>query len=105
MTDIVGTGQVAMHAVERRRLGRAQMGAAILHLVPLERENPAVGRNRGRERRRAIGAETEPVRCSRRSSIHLTGRPTKRDAAPMQDDIGEDALFDAEAAAGVWWRA
>ena len=94
-----------MHAVERRRLGRAQMGAAILHLVPLERENPAVGRNRGRECRRAIGRGNR--RCQMLQTIldPLYWTPDYARRGANEDDIGEDALFDAEAAAGVWWRA
>ena len=83
MSNVVGAGQVAVHAVERRRLGRAQMGAAILHLVPVERQNPAVAATAAASVVTRLVAETERVRCSSRSSIHLTGRPATRDAAPI----------------------
>ena len=47
MPDVVGAGQIAVHAIERGRLRRAQMRAAILDLIPVERRDAAVGRDRG----------------------------------------------------------
>ena len=41
--DVVGAGQVAVHAIERRRLRRTQMRTAILDLVPGQRGDAAVG--------------------------------------------------------------
>src|SRR6266513_2965484 len=38
----IGTRHIAVHAVERRRLGGAQIGAAIFELVPIERRDDAV---------------------------------------------------------------
>ena len=46
--DPVSAGHVAVHAIERRRLGRAQIGAAILDLVPIERGDPPIRLDRGR---------------------------------------------------------
>src|SRR5271163_4984899 len=105
MTNVVGAGQVAMHSVERRRFGRAQMGAAILYLVPLERENPAVSRNRGRERRRAIGRGNRGCQMLQTILDPLYWTPDYARRGANEDDIGEDALFDAEAAARVGWRS
>ena len=68
MTDVVGARHVAVHAVERRRLGRAQMRAAILDLVPVERaeschppQRPPTSVRRAVGRRDGRGEMLEPV--------------------------------------------
>ena len=43
VADVVGAGQIAVHAIERGRLRRAQMRAAILELIEVERSDAAVG--------------------------------------------------------------
>ena len=58
MPHPVGTGHVSMHAVERCRLRRAQIGAAILQLIPSERGDHAVLVDRGRQRRHAVGSRS-----------------------------------------------
>ena len=42
MAHPVGAGHIGVHAVERRRLGRAQIGSAILQLVPGEGTDNAI---------------------------------------------------------------
>ena len=105
VTDGVGAGQVAVHAVKRGRLRRPDMGADIFELVPGERRDAAVGRDRRLQRHDAVGRRDrrgemlEPILDPfDRPSAHPRG---DRD----QHDIGEHALFDAEAAAGIGRRA
>ena len=105
MPDIIGTGEITMHAVQRRGLRRPQMGAAILDLVPVERDDAAIIRDRRSQCGSAIsggdrsGEMLQPVfdpfdraadGASRRSDQH---------------DIREDTLLDAEAPAGIRRRA
>jgi len=45
MPHPVGAGHVAVHAVERCRLRRAQIGATILQLIPGERRTTAPALN------------------------------------------------------------
>src|ERR1700733_12762960 len=105
MADVVGASEVAMHSVERGRLWRAQMRAAIFDLVPIERENAAVMGNGCGQRNRAVGCGNrsrkmfEPILDPfHRASACARG---SRD----QDDVGEYTLFDAKASAGIRWRA
>ena len=105
MTDVVGAGQVAVHAIERRRLRCAQMRAAILDLIPVEREDTAVVGDRRRERGGPVGGGNrrgqmlEPI-------LDPFDRPSRRPRGRGdQDDVGKNALLDAKAAAGIRWRA
>ena len=47
MANPIGAGHVGMHTVERRRLGCAQIGTAILQLIPGEGSDDAVPIDRG----------------------------------------------------------
>ena len=94
-----------MHPVERRRLGRADVGADVLERVVAEREQLAVGGEACLELgRRARSRRRSPARCSSRSSVQRTGTPSLRDGEPDQDDVGEDRRLDPERAAGVGRR-
>ena len=55
MADVVGAGEVAVHAVERRRLRRADVGADVLELVPGKRLHAPVGIDGGLQRGHAVG--------------------------------------------------
>ena len=105
MTDGVGAGQVAVHAVKRGRLRRPDMGADVFELVPGERLDAAVGRDRRLQRHDAVrrrdrgGEMLEPI-------LDPLDRPAAHPRGDRdQHDVGEHALFDAEAAAGIRRRA
>ena len=96
MTDVIGPRHVAVHAIQRCRLRRAQIGPAILDLVPVERGYPPVGLDRGAKRRDPVG---------RRHRCHKVLKPildpldrtaddprSRRD----QDRVGRDALLHPE---------
>jgi hypothetical protein len=55
VADVVGAGQIAMHSIERGGLRRAQMRAAILELIEVERHNAPVAIDRGFQRGDAVG--------------------------------------------------
>lgn len=102
---VVGAGQVAVHAIERRGLRRAQVSAAILDLVPVECEDLSVGSDRRRQGRRAVGR-----RHRRGEMFEPVLDPfdrTLRDARGSSDqhDVWKHALLDAKAAAGIRRRA
>ena len=105
MADVVGAGQIAVHAIEGCRFGRPQMRAAVFDLIPVKREDAAVFGNRRSQRSRAIG-------CGNRSGQMLEPvlDPFHRAAGRTrgrrdQNDVGEYALLDAKAAAGIRRRA
>ena len=98
----IGPGQ---HA---RRPGRARWRRACAHRRP--------GRGRTRRRCRGCGLRHRPrrgcggscwrewlaaIRCSRRSSIHFTGRPKPQRGGADQDVLGIKLAADAEAAADM----
>ena len=86
MADVVGAGEVAVHAIERRRLRRADMRADVLDLIPGQRAHAAVGIDRGLQRRHAIGRGyrsgemLEPVLdpFHRAAGRHARRRPSAR---------------------------
>ena len=99
--DRIGARHVSVHAVERGGLGRAEVGAAILELVPVQRRHPALAVEGGREGGDAVGGRDrggevfEPVL----HPLHWpAGDPGRR---RDQHRIGGDALLDAEAATAV----
>ena len=53
--DFVGPGHRAVHPVERRRLRRLDIGAAVLELPVAERRHPAVGHDGGLQPGFAVG--------------------------------------------------
>ncbi len=75
MPDVVGAGEIAVHAIERGRLRRPNMRTHILDLIPGERPGTAVALTAASSVVTRLVADTEAARCSSRSSIHLTGRP------------------------------
>ena len=101
VADVVGAGQIAMHAVERGRLRRAQMRAAILKLVEGERGDAAVGIDGGLERRHAIGGRHRGAQMLQPilDPFHRPVGDTRGDRD--QDDVRKDRLLDAKAAAGI----
>ena len=97
----VGAGQRAVHPVEARRLGRADVGADVLERVVAQREQLAVGGERRLEvgdprgRRRAPGQVLEPVLRPAHGHAELA-----RGEAD-QHDVDVDRRLDPEAAARV----
>ena len=99
--DVVGPGHRAVHPVERRRLRRLDVGAAVLELPVAERRHPPVGHDGGLQPGFAVGGGAgggqvfQPVL----DPFHRpAGKPGDRG---HQHDIGREPLLDAEAAAGV----
>ena len=99
--NVVGSGQRAVHAVERAGHGRAQERAVIFELIEPQRQDAAVLGDRGFDLGDAVGARAcsqqmlEPV-------LHPFDRPAgdaRRDR--RQHDIGKDRQLDAEASAAV----
>jgi len=101
VADVVGAGQIAMHAVERGRLRRAQMRPAILELIEGERGDAAVGINGGLERRHAIGGRHRGAQMLQAilDPFHRPVGDTRGDRD--QDDVRKDRLLDAKAAARI----
>ena len=101
VADVVGAGEIAVHAIERGGLGRADMRADVLDLVPGERGDAAVRLDRRFQRDQAVGRRhrggemLEPVL----DPFHRAAGDARRD--PHQRDVGEDALLHAETAAGI----
>ena len=99
MGDVIRTGEIAVVAVERRRLGRLQIGAAILQLVEAERRDPAVSLHRRLDPGHPVGRGVcrqqmlQPVLDPLDRARGLPRRERHR------DDEREDRLLDAEAAA------
>ena len=100
----IGARHIAVHAVERRRLGGAQIGAAIFELVPIERRDDAVfiyGRGQCRDpvRRRGRGRQMfEPC-------LDPFDRPpgfARRQR--HQHDVRKDRVLRPKAAAGIGRR-
>ncbi len=105
VTDVIGAGEVAVHAVERRRLGRAQVRTHVLDLVPVERADAAVVIDRRRKPRHAVGGRDRADKM-----LEPILDPFDRPAGDARGDADEhhvrhEALLDAEAAAGVGRRA
>ena len=99
MGDVVGAIQIAMHPIERGRLWRTQIGATVLELIIVEREEPSVssegapdgGDAVGRRRR---GAQVlEPVFQPSHGTARLLGGHAQR------HDQRKHRLLDAIAAA------
>jgi len=105
MANLVSAGHVRVHAVERRRLGCAQIGAAILQLVPGEGSDDAVpidcSRHGGHPvgRRRGGGEVLEPALDPFDRPLGFARRQSQ------QHDIGEHGVLGAEAAARMRRRA
>ena len=55
MSDVIGAREIAVHPVERRRLGRADVRADVFDLVIGQRAHAAVGVNRRFKLSHAIG--------------------------------------------------
>ena len=105
VADVVGAAEIAMHAIQRRWLGRAYMRADILDLVPGERAHAAIGVDRGIEPRDAIGR-----RYRRGEMLQPVFNPFHRLSGELcgdahQYDVREDRLLHTEAAAGIRRRA
>ncbi len=99
--DGVGAGHVAVHAVQGCRLRRAQVRTAILHLVPIQRQNAPVRSHRGLQFRVPVGGRDGPGKV-----LHPVLDPLHRPVhypcgGGDQHDVGEHALLYAEAAARV----
>ena len=84
----VGAGERAVHAVERRRLGRADVCADVLDRVVAERDQPAVGGEARLDLRRAAGCRgargevLEPVLDPRHRHAEVAGgEPDQHDVA------------------------
>ena len=99
--DVVGTGHVAVHPVERSRLRRAQMGTAILDLIPIKCGDPAIRLNRRFNpglpigRRNAGRQMLQPVL----DPLDRRARDARGDAC--ENHVGKDALLDSERATGI----
>ena len=99
MGDVIRPGEIAVVAIERRGLGRLQIGAAILQLVEAERRDPAVGLYRCLDPGHPVGRGVcrqqmlQPVLDPLDRARGLPRRERHR------DDEREDRLLDAEAAA------
>ena len=94
MGDAVGAGEVAVVAVERRGLGRAQVGAAVLKLVEAKRRDPCrPPPPHASIRVIRLVADVAASRCSSRSSIHLTGRAAFRAASAIATMSGKTACL------------
>src|SRR5262249_26542288 len=105
VTDVVRAGEVAVHAIKRRRFGRADMRANVFDLVPRQRVHAAVGVHRSPERGNAVGGRYR--RCEVLETIldpfYRAAGNARGDA--HQHDVREKTLLDAEAAPGVGRRA
>ncbi len=106
MADVIGAGEIAVHAIERCRLRRADMRADILDLVVRQ------ARGRGHRHRRRLRSVVDAIgrghRCGEMLQPVLD--PLDRAAAEArgnthQHDVRKYALLDAEAAAGIGRRA
>ncbi|HZT51953.1 MAG TPA: hypothetical protein VFA22_08470, partial [Stellaceae bacterium] len=99
VADAIGPVQVAVHAIECRRLGRPQIGADVIELVEAQAEQRAVRREgafdlgdafrRGRGRRQVFESILDPLH--RHAGLAARER--------HQNDIRINSLLDAEAAA------
>ena len=105
MPDVVGAGQIAVHAIQRRGLRRTQMRAAILDLIPVEREDTAVVGDRGAQRRGPVGGGNRGGQMLEPVLDPFDRAPGRARCRGDQHDVGEDALLDAETAAGIRRRA
>ena len=99
MGDAIGAGEIAVIAVERGGLGRAQVCAAVFQLVEAERRDPAVRLHRRLDPRHPVGR-----RVGRQQMLQPVLDPLDRARGLPRcerhgDDEGEDRLLDAEAAA------
>ena len=101
MGDVVGPGQGAVHAVERRRLGRAQVGADLVELVVAQGEDAAVLVHRRLDRRPAGGRRGGGEEVLEAVLDPLDRRTGLARGQAHQHRIGEHRLLDAEAAARV----
>ena len=79
----IRAAQGRVHAVERRRIRRAQIGADILDLLEAQPEQRAVAAKAPSTCVTRPEAAEDAARCSSRSSIHFTGRPSLRLQAPI----------------------
>ena len=99
MRDVVGAGDGAVHAVERPRHRRAQIGAVVLELVEPQREDAAILGDGGFDLSDPVGAGAggqemlEPVL----DPFHRPACDAGGDG--REHDIGEHRELDAEAAA------
>ena len=97
----VGPGERAVHAVERGRLGCADVGANVLHGVVAEPQQFAVLGERRLHARATCGRA-----CARRQVLEPVFDPANGDAQlhrrePHEHDVGVDRRLDAVAAARV----
>ena len=97
----VGPGERAVHAVERGRLGCADVGADVLHGVVAEPQQLAVLGERRLHARATCGRA-----CARRQVLDPVFDPANGDAQlhrrePHEHDVGVDRRLDAVAAARV----
>ncbi len=99
--DIVRAGQIAVHAVKRGRLRRAQMRPAVFHLIPAEGQNPAVGRDGGRKRGRAVGRGYRGGEVLETILDPLDRTSDRPRCRGKQHNVGKHALLDAKTAAGI----
>ena len=101
--DAVRAGEGAVHAVEGRRLGCADVGTDVLDRVVAQRGQAAVRREPGLHGRRAPGRG-----CARGEVLEPVLDPADGDAEvprgePDEDHVCEDGRLDPEGAARVGW--
>ena len=97
----VRAGHVAVGAVERGRLGGAQVRTAVVELVPAQRRDRSVVGDRRFEGRHSVGGRGrgDEMLEAVLDPLDRASRLPRREA--HRDDVREDGLLDAEAAAGV----
>ena len=105
MANVVSAGEIAVHAIERGRLRRAQMCAAILKLIEGERRDPAIAIDGRLERGDAVGRRNRGAEMLQPvfDPLHRPSGRARRGGD--EHDVGKDRLLDAEAAARIRRRA
>ena len=99
--DVIGTCEATVHTVKSGRFGRAQIGANLVDLIPVQGQDAAVRAHIGRDTgqsRRGRGCSTQvfqPVLNPFHRRAGLAG------GQAHQHDIRKDRLLDAEAASGI----
>ena len=102
MLDRIGAGQGAVHAVERRRLGRAQVARRPRRpgrSARRARGRPRPPRPRSSVRRAVADVAASEVLEAVLDPLHRRAGLARRQA--HQDNVGKHRLLHAEAAAGV----
>ena len=99
--DSVRAAHVPVGAIERGGLGRAQVRAAVIELIPAQRGNRAVPGDRRFKRRDPVGrrGRGEEMLESILDPFHRASRLARGEA--HRDDVREDGLLDAEAPTGI----